>query len=75
MTPKQKVLLVYPEAHSYAWAGPAYCIYPGTVRIKRGKRRPHVLNNSLNLSDRTARQAWAAAAKHPTVQRVGGTGA
>lgn len=58
MTPKQLVLKRWPNARSYAFAGPAYVVYTGEY-----------VNQALNVSDRTARQAWAAAAKHRTVRR------
>lgn len=63
MTAAQKVRAVFPEAHSYEWAGPSYCIYPGNVKIERGKRRGWIINNSIGSGGRTAREAWANAAK------------
>lgn len=63
LTPKQRVLKRFPRAHCYEWAGPTYCIYPGDVKIVRGKERPWILNNTLGLSERTPKQAWAGAAK------------
>ena len=59
MTPKQRVLKRWPEAVCVSYAGPTYVIYNGA----------HV-NQSLNVFDRSAKQAWAAAAKHPTVRRI-----
>lgn len=49
-TAKQKVLAVYPEAISHAWAGPGWCIY---TEPQNGY--------SLNMSDSSASLAWAAA--------------
>ena len=76
MTPKQKVLRVYPKAESYEWGGTGarWCIYSGTSRVRRGVHSYSVLNITLNVADNTAQQAWAAAAKHPTVRRVGDGG-
>jgi hypothetical protein len=68
LTPKQRVLRRFPEASCVSFAGPAYCIFPGSVRMKRGRALPWILNNSLNVSDPTPRQAWAAAAKDRYVQ-------
>lgn len=62
MTPKAKVLKRWPNAHAYSWAGPAWVIYNGEF-----------VNESLNMSDKTPALAWAAAAKHPTVRRIGRT--
>lgn len=64
LTPKQRVLRVFPEAHCYRWWGGAfqYVIYPGGVKVVRGKRTPWVFNNALNASDATPQQAWASAA-------------
>lgn len=62
VTPKQRVLLRFPEAHAYHWTG-SWCIYPGDTEIKRGRRKPWVLNNSIGIGGKTASQAWAAAAK------------
>jgi hypothetical protein len=58
MTPKQRVLKRWPNARTHEFAGPAYVVYTGEY-----------VNQSLNVSDRTARQAWAEAAKHRTVRR------
>lgn len=58
MTPKQRVLKRFPAAFAYEWAGPSWCVY-----------RPHFSGN-LDLGiGKTATQAWADAAKHPTVRR------
>jgi hypothetical protein len=50
LTPKQKVLRRYPEALSWAWAGPGWVIY--TKRTE---------GFSLNVSNSTAALAWRAA--------------
>lgn len=49
-TTKQKVLQVYPDAISHAWAGPEWCIY---TQPQNGY--------SLNLTNQTASKAWAEA--------------
>lgn len=63
LTPAQRVRAVFPEARSYQWAGPTYCVYPGDYKIVRGKRTPWVLNNSIGVGGNTAREAWENAAK------------
>lgn len=62
-TPAKRVRAVFPEAHCYQWAGPTYCIYPGTVKIKRGKRKPWLVNNSIGIGGHSVREAWANAAR------------
>ena len=61
-TAKERVMRRYPKAYCYEWAGPSYCIYPGTVKIIRGKRTPWIFNNALNVSNPSRRAAWADAA-------------
>lgn len=63
LTPAKRVRAVFPDAHSYEWAGPSYCIYPGGVKIERGERRVWFVNNSIGKGGRTAREAWTNAAK------------
>jgi hypothetical protein len=58
LTPKARVLKRWPNASICSFAGPAWCVYAGDF-----------INRSLNVSDRTPQQAWAQAAKHPTVRR------
>ena len=62
-TPKQRVLKRFPEARCYEWRGPAYCVYPGKIKIVRGKRNSWLINNTLNVSDKSRRAAWADAAR------------
>lgn len=58
LTPKQRVLKRWPKAYAYKWAGTSpWCIYSGEQA-----------NQTLNSSDATARQAWANAAKRPSVR-------
>ena len=61
MTPKQRVLKRWPKARATSYAGPSWVIYNGEY-----------VNQALNVSDRSVKVAWAEAAKHPTVRRVGG---
>jgi hypothetical protein len=63
-TAKQRVLRRFPEAYAYQWAGPrGWVIY--------ASREPPVYHGmSLNVADKTAAQAWAAAAtKHAKRRR------
>ena len=51
MTPKQRVVKKYPDAHAYRYGGP----FPWV--IYSGER----VNRSLNVQDKTAALAWKAA--------------
>lgn len=57
---KAKVLRRWPKASITSYAGPAWVVY----------NQEWPINRSLNLGEPTPRQAWAAAAKHPTVRNV-----
>lgn len=52
MTPKQKVLKHYPDAISYAWTGPEWCVYTKPAE-----------GFSLNGVAKSAAGAWAQAWK------------
>lgn len=63
MTPAEQVRARYPKAYAYRFAGPSpWVIYSGEAPV----------NRTLNVSDKSRRAAWAAAAEkiHATDSRV-----